>query len=211
MGRKYALYNKYALDMTQELWALGFGCLFASFFKAYPPGGSFSRTALQHEVGVKTPLANVITSLFVTIVLVAATGLLKYVPMAVLGSIICTCIMSLFDFHDMWRALWVAPVDFLIMAFTFCVTFLWNVEKGLVYGIYASVVIMLLQISKLDMDSIGQLRISEGDDAFGDPKAGTQFRPLDNYPSARQHPSIKVLRLRANLFFGNVSMFRVSV
>lgn len=174
-------------DMTQELWALGFGCLFASFFKAYPPGGSFSRTALQHEVGVKTPLANVVTSLFVTVsplgrartscvsfplpfrffflffhdnesnrrsvpvlsptriifenyylsssrdgdsdvllscdshaclvfsvlslfvalvsqmVLVVATSLLEFVPKAVLGAIICTCIMSLFDFHDMWR------------------------------------------------------------------------------------------------------------
>jgi SulP family sulfate permease len=53
--------------MTQELWALGLGCLFASFFQAYPPGGSFSRTALQHELGVKTPLANVVTSLFVTV------------------------------------------------------------------------------------------------------------------------------------------------
>jgi MFS superfamily sulfate permease-like transporter len=51
VGRKYALVHKYALDMTQELWALGFGCLFASFFQAYPPGGSFSRTALKHEVG----------------------------------------------------------------------------------------------------------------------------------------------------------------
>lgn len=50
VGRKYALVHKYALDMTQELWALGFGCLFASFFQAYPPGGSFSRTALQYEV-----------------------------------------------------------------------------------------------------------------------------------------------------------------
>lgn len=28
---------------------------------------------------------------------------------------------------------------------------------------------------------------------------------MDNYPSARQHPSIKVLRLRANLFFGYTS------
>jgi MFS superfamily sulfate permease-like transporter len=77
VGRKYALVHKYALDMTQELWALGFGCLFASFFQAYPPGGSFSRTALKHEVGVKTPFANIVTSLFVTLVLCAATGLLK--------------------------------------------------------------------------------------------------------------------------------------
>ncbi|GAB5037369.1 sulfate transporter [Nannochloropsis oceanica] len=209
VGRKYALINKYALDMTQELWALGLGCLFASFFQAYPPGGSFSRTALQHELGVKTPLANVVTSLFVTIVLVAATTLLEFVPKAVLGAIICTCIMSLFDFHDMWRALWVAPVDFLVMIFTFFVTVLYNVEKGLEYGIIASVVILLLQISKLDMDSIGQLRMADDEvQMLVDPKAGTQLRPMDNYPSARQHPSIKVLRLRANLFFGNVSMFR---
>jgi MFS superfamily sulfate permease-like transporter len=38
-------------------------------------------TRLLHlQVGVKTPFANVVTSLFVTIVLCAATGLLKYVP-----------------------------------------------------------------------------------------------------------------------------------
>ena len=37
------------------------------------------------------------------IVLCAATSLLKYVPMAVLGSVICVAVISLFDFHDMWR------------------------------------------------------------------------------------------------------------
>ena len=55
------------------------------------------------QVGVKTPFANVVTSLFVTIVLVCATGLLKYVPMAVLGAVICAAVTSLTDFHDMWR------------------------------------------------------------------------------------------------------------
>lgn len=44
VARKYAVAHKYALDMTQELWALGLGCLAASCFQAYPPGGSFSRT-----------------------------------------------------------------------------------------------------------------------------------------------------------------------
>ena len=51
VGRKYAIVHKYALDMNQELWALGLGCLFASFFQSYPIGGSFSRTALKNEVG----------------------------------------------------------------------------------------------------------------------------------------------------------------
>ena len=128
-----------------------------------------------------------------------------------------------------------APVDFLIMIFTFLVTVLYNVEAGLEYGIIASVVILLLQIARLgtfskppslppslppssshvkiltnlpslppalpslDIDSIGQLMVAE--DAI-DRKVGTHFRPLDKYPSARQHPAVKVLRLRANLFFG---------
>ena len=112
------------------------------------------------------------------------------------------------------RALWVAPVDFLVMIFTFLVTVLYNVEKvcstpppplpplspissslshlllplslppslppplllpqGLEYGIIASVVILLLQISKLDMDSIGQLRMADDEvQMLVDPKAGT--------------------------------------
>jgi MFS superfamily sulfate permease-like transporter len=54
--------------------------------------------ALKAEVGGKTPFANIITSLFVTIVLVWATRLLYYVPMAVLGAVICTAVLSLFDF-----------------------------------------------------------------------------------------------------------------
>jgi hypothetical protein len=60
-------------------------------------------TDRRRQVGVKTPLANVVTAVFMTLILVVATGLLKFVPKAVLGAIICTCIMNLFDFHDMWR------------------------------------------------------------------------------------------------------------
>lgn len=79
------------------------------------------------------------------------------------------------------------------MIFTFLVTLLWNVELGLEYGIIASVVVLLLQISKLDMDSIGQLQLTDdAADSVPTRKEDTQFRPLDNYPSARQHPEIKV-------------------
>jgi len=156
VARKYALANRYTLDMTQELWALGIGCLAASFFKAYPPGGSFSRTALKAEIGVKTPFANIVTSGFVTIILMCATDLLKYVPMATLGAVICQAVLSLWDFHDMWRALWVAPLDFIVMTFTFLVTVIYNVEDGLVWGLGVSILILLYQISRLDMESVSK-------------------------------------------------------
>lgn len=71
---------------------------------------SFNATYLSLQVGVRTPFANAFTALFVTFVLIVATDLLKYVPMAVLGAVMCTSIMSLFEFKEMWKALWVAPV-----------------------------------------------------------------------------------------------------
>lgn len=48
--------------------------------------------------------------------------------------------------------------------------------QGLEYGIIASVVILLLQLSKLDMDSIGQLRVTDDEvEMLVDPKAGRQL------------------------------------
>lgn len=138
-------------------------------------------------MGVKTPFANVVTSLFVTVVLVAATRLLYYVPQAVLGALICTAVMALLDFKAMWRALWVAPVDFGIMLLTFGITVFWNVEAGLQWGLLASVLVLLLQISRLDMDSIGQLSLA--DDSTG--SHSTKLRPVAQYPGAVQHEQVR--------------------
>lgn len=41
----------------------------------------------------------------------------------------------------------VAPLDFVIMLLTFLVTVLWDVEKGLVLGLLASVIVLLIQVA----------------------------------------------------------------
>lgn len=73
-----------------------------------------------------------------------------------LGAVIVTAIMSLFDFGEMWHAMFVAPLDFLVMIFTFGVTFFWNIEKGLIYGLIASVFVLIYQMTKLDVESVRQ-------------------------------------------------------
>jgi MFS superfamily sulfate permease-like transporter len=141
-------------------------------------------------VGVKTPFANVVTSLFVTLVLVAATRLLFYVPQAVLGALICTAVLALLDFKEMWRALWVAPVDFGIMLLTFTITVFWNVEAGLQWGLLASVLVLLLQISRLDMDSIGQLSLAHDETTTSLRSNYPKLRPVATYPGAVQHEQV---------------------
>ena len=53
--------NKYKIDANQELIAIGLSNVAGCFVSAYPVTGSFSRTAVNSQSGVKTPAGGVIT------------------------------------------------------------------------------------------------------------------------------------------------------
>lgn len=49
------------LDATQEMIALGVCNIFGSFVRSMPVTGSFTRTAVNHASGVRTPLGGIFT------------------------------------------------------------------------------------------------------------------------------------------------------
>ena len=57
IGKAFSRVNNYKIIPTQELVALGVANILSSFVSAYPVTGSFSRTAVNCQSGVKTPLA----------------------------------------------------------------------------------------------------------------------------------------------------------
>ena len=56
IAKAFARKNKYKVDPSQELIALGLANFIGSFCSAYPVTGSFSRTAVNSISGVATPL-----------------------------------------------------------------------------------------------------------------------------------------------------------
>lgn len=55
IAKAFARKNKYNVDPSQELIALGIANLMSSFVSSYPVTGSFSRTAVNEQSGVVTP------------------------------------------------------------------------------------------------------------------------------------------------------------
>jgi len=51
-----------------ELVALGAASTVGSFFSAYPPSGSFTRTAVNASIGAKTPVAVLVTGFLMLLV-----------------------------------------------------------------------------------------------------------------------------------------------
>ena len=74
-------------NSNQELIGQGLGNLVGSFSMAYPTSGSFSRTAVNINMGATSGLSSVFTALIVLIALLFLTPLLYHLPQAVLAAI----------------------------------------------------------------------------------------------------------------------------
>lgn len=55
IAKAFSRKNKYRVDASQELIALGLANCFGSFVSSYPVTGSFSRTAVNAQSGVASP------------------------------------------------------------------------------------------------------------------------------------------------------------
>ena len=60
IAKAFSRISSYKIFPTQELIALGAANIMSSFVSAYPVTGSFSRTAVNNQSGVKTPLSGMI-------------------------------------------------------------------------------------------------------------------------------------------------------
>ena len=82
--RTFAQKNNYEINARQELLSLGAANFAAAFSSAYAVSGGLSQSTVNDKAGAKTPLALIICSVALGILLFF-TGLLKNLPEVVLA------------------------------------------------------------------------------------------------------------------------------
>lgn len=75
------------VDATQEMIAVGLCNIASSFFLSIPITGSFTRTAVNHNSGVKTTLGGVVTGCLVLLALGILTGTFYFIPKTTLAAV----------------------------------------------------------------------------------------------------------------------------
>ena len=106
--------SKIPLDSNQELIALGACNLLCGLFSGYPVTGSFSRTAVNHASGAKTPLASVVAALTVGVALLFFTPFLQHVPKVSLAAIVLVAILKLIKLQTAVKYYHLNTRDFLV-------------------------------------------------------------------------------------------------
>ncbi len=150
-----AFQQRSELNSNQELMALGLANLSAGVSSAFPVTGSLSRTVVNADAGAKTPMAGVISSLFIILVSLYFTGLFKDLPLAILAATIMVSIWKLVSFKpfiDAWRY---SKADGLAMWLTFLGVLCIDISTGLMIGIISTFILLLWRISRPHMAVIG--------------------------------------------------------
>lgn len=94
------------VDATQEMIALGFSNILASFVASIPLSGSFTRSALNNACGVCTTGGGILTGILVLLAIGFLTTTFYYIPKASLAAVIMVAMYFMVDFEaikEIWR------------------------------------------------------------------------------------------------------------
>lgn len=196
VAKVFARRHRYELDPNQELVGLGVANIGGSLFLAYPVTGGLSRTAVNDQAGARTGMAAIVTAAFIALTLLFFTPLFYYLPKAVLAAIIMVAVFGLIDVEEV-KHLWkVKKSDLVLLLVTFGATLGLGIEEGILVGVGASLLWFVVRTTRPHTAVLGRL-------------PGTcAYRNVKNYPEAQTFDSLLIVRMDAQLYFGNVTFLK---
>jgi SulP family sulfate permease len=90
-------------DSNQELMGQGVANIVVGIFGGMPTTGVIARTATNVRCGAKTPVAGIIHSLTLLVVLLAAAPLAKHIPLAALAAVLVVVSLRMGEWHQFKR------------------------------------------------------------------------------------------------------------
>lgn len=182
------------IDANRELVALGAVSVASGLFRGFPIGGSFSRTAVNHEAGARTQMSSlvVVAALAASVLLLAP--LFSLVPRAALAAIVIVAVGNLFDFQGILDAIRTTKTDAAALLTTFAATLLVGVETGFLVGVGLNLVLHLYGDMEPHFPELGRV------------DGTATYRNVHRYP-ARTQSDVAILRLDAPLLFINADAF----
>ncbi|KAI0186845.1 sulfate permease [Xylaria flabelliformis] len=166
VARAFGRKNHYTVDQTQEFNYLGVMNLVNSFFGSMPCGGAMSRTAVNSECRVRSPLNGTITAAFILLTIYFFSPALYWLPKATLAAIIIMAVIHLFGpFYLIYKYYRISIADYIAFNVAFFVTIFVGSEYGIASAAGWAVVWTLLRSAfvkpQVSTNDGGRMNISQ--------------------------------------------------
>ncbi|KAJ0177511.1 hypothetical protein K1T71_007520 [Dendrolimus kikuchii] len=131
------------IDATQEMLTLGLCNIVGSLVHAVPTCGAFTRSAVSHSSGVRTPAAGLYSGIITLLALIFLTKHFFFIPKACLSSVLICAVIFMIDLSII-RRLWREDrKELAVLGLTFVVSIVKGVELAVLAGSLASVAVLI--------------------------------------------------------------------
>jgi sulfate permease, SulP family len=197
-ARSFAAKYRYDIDPDQELLALGAANMSSGLFQGITIDMSLSNTASGEAAGERTQLSSLVSAGLILAVVVVLAPLLRNLPTAVLGAVVLTSILGMFNFREFRRFYRQRKMDFVLALTALAGVLLSSVMVGLVIAVLLSLLMLLYRASRPYIAILGK-------------RASGEFGDVSRHPDALPIPGLVILRMDAPLYFFNANVARTQI
>lgn len=191
VARTFSLKHRYAISADQELLALGVANFAAGVGQGYPLAGGMSQSAVNEKGGAQTPMALVVASAGIGVVLLFLTGLMNNLPEPVLAAVVLIAVGGLIRPRELWHLYKVSRMEFRVAMVATVGVLAFGILKGVLLAAIFSILLLLKRASRPRIAVLGRLPGTGG------------FADSARYPESEAIPYVLVLRVEAGLFYFN--------
>ncbi len=183
------------LDGNQEMLSVGVANLACSFLSGMPASGSLTRSALNHASGAHTQASSMVSGVLCAAGAVTLSSVAGHMPKSVLATLVICVAASLINRRHIRMCLRATRSDASTLLITFFSALLMPLQLAIFVGVAVSIVLYLRKASQPELVEY-------------------EFNPhghLNPAAAGRQHPSISIVHVEGELFFGAAELFRTQV
>jgi SulP family sulfate permease len=130
-----------------ELMAQGVAKFVSPMFGGLPATGAIARTATSIRSGARTPVAGMVHALVLLVILVAGAPLARYIPMAVLASILFVVAYNMGEWHEVPKLLRLTRTDIAVWLVTFVLTVFADLTVAVEVGMILAALLFIRRVA----------------------------------------------------------------
>lgn len=195
MSRTLAGRGGHRVDQNQDMLGLGAANLACAYLSGMPASSSLTRSALNYLSGARTVIASMWSGLFCLGGALTLGTAIAHVPRAALAMLVICVAVSLFNARHIRICMQATNSDAVVFLVTLTATCMMPLHVAIFLGVAVSVILYLRKASQPQL--VEYSFNEEGN--------------LAEASKGRQHPSISIVHVEGELFFGAAELFRTQV
>lgn len=191
VAKTFATKNNYAINPRQELLSLGLANFGAAFASGYPVSGGLSQSTVNDSAGAKTPLALIICSLVLVIILLGFTHLFTNLPEVLLAVIVLDAVLGLIKIKSLKELYHLSKQEFIIAMITIAAVLVFGILKGVLIAAVGSLILLIIKVKSPHVARLGKIPNTE------------IFTDINRNPSNQEIEGFTIIRVESSILYFN--------